>query len=129
MESILDDLIKELVTKYKNFKGITNNKLDGALSFVVETTVYRILDYCNLDLTEWPIGLNNTVVLIVDQFMDAENIGKTEKEISDQSVKSVKTGDVTVTRETAAERSKSMLTNKSLLNDHRRSLNRYRKLR
>lgn len=129
MKSILDDLIEELVTKYKNFKGITDNKLDGALNFAVETTIYRVLDYCNLDLTEWPIGLNNTVVLIVDQFMDAENIGKTEKEISDQSVKSVKTGDVTVTRETAAERSKSMLTNKSLLNDHRRSLNRYRKLR
>lgn len=129
MKSTLETLIEKLVIKYKNFKGIADDKLDGALNFAVETIIYRILDYCNLDLTEWPIGLNNTVILIVDQFIDAENIGKSEKEINDQSVKSITAGDVAVTRETAAERSKSLLANNNLLNDHKRSLNRYRKLR
>lgn len=122
-------LTNELLEKYKSFKDITDNKLDDVFSFVIETTVDRVLDYCNLELIDWPKQLNNTVVLMVDDFIDGKNINKSDDQINAEAIKSVKEGDVTVTRETVAERAKLMAGNQSLILNYRSTLNKYRKLR
>ena len=125
----MEDLKKELLKKLKLQKGIneTETSQDDVFLFALETAIFEILGYCNLDFEEWPDQLNNTAVLMAVDYLNEAAIVNTATE-SDGEVKSLTEGDFSISKETRAEAFQKMQQSAGFARNYSRILNRYRKL-
>lgn len=128
MNDFLDDLKTELLIRLKELKVVTDNNLDDLFLFAIETAVVDILNYCNLDILEWPIGLDNTAVLMALDNYNQANVSINLDSKDGGEVKSLSEGDFSITTETKAEAYKAMATAPSMAKNYKAKLNRYRKL-
>lgn len=128
MNDFLDDLKAELLKRLKELKVVEGNSLDGLFLFAIETAVVDILNYCNLDILEWPIGLDNTAVLMALDNYNQANVSINLDSKDGGEVKSLKEGDFSITTETKAEAYKAMAAAPSMAKNYKAKLNRYRKL-
>lgn len=125
----MEDLKKELLKKLKLQKGIieTDTSQDDVFLFALETAIFEILGYCNLEFDEWPEQLNNTVVLMaIDYLNEAEIINLVAA--NEGEVKSLTEGDFSISKETRAESFQKMQQSAGFARNYLRILNRYRKL-
>lgn len=128
MNDFLDDLKAELLKRLKELKVVEDNSLDGLFLFAIETAVVDILNYCNLDILEWPIGLDNTAVLMALDNYNQANVSINLDSKDGGEVKSLSEGDFSITTETKAEAYKAMAAAPSMAKNYKAKLNRYRKL-
>ncbi|MEY8370128.1 hypothetical protein AAK938_01315 [Aerococcaceae bacterium 50-4] len=123
----MDDLKALLLIQFKQLKGITDDNSDDVFLFAIETAINDILIYCNLDILDWPIGLNHTAVL-----MALDNYNQATMSINFDSnggeFKTLKEGDFSITTETKAEAFKAIASGNSLAKNYKAKLNHYRKL-
>lgn len=128
MNDFLDDLKAELLKRLKELKAVEDNSLDVLFLFAIETAVVDILNYCNLDILEWPLGLDNTAVLMALDNYNQANVSINLDSKDGGEVKSLSEGDFSITTETKAEAYKAMAAAPSMANNYKAKLNRYRKL-
>ena len=92
--------MERLLGKYNTLNEVDSDESDVVVDFALETAIYHILDYCNIDLPgDWPVALDNVAVLMTDDFVSQDDRNKTAEELEKGSIKSVKQGDVKVSRE------------------------------
>lgn len=128
MNDFLNDLKAELLKRLKELKVVEDNSLDDLFLFAIETAVVDILGYCNLDILEWPIGLDNTAVLMALDNYNQANVSINLDSKDGGEVKSLSEGDFSITTETKAEAYKAMAAAPSMAKNYKAKLNRYRKL-
>lgn len=128
MNDFLNDLKAELLIRLKELKVVEDNSLDGLFLFAIETAVVDILNYCNLDILEWPLGLDNTAVLMALDNYNQANVSINLDSKDGGEVKSLSEGDFSITTETKAEVYKAMAAAPSMAKNYKAKLNRYRKL-
>lgn len=125
----MEELKKELLKKLKTQKDIdvSQTDRDDVFLFALETAIFEILSYCNLEFDEWPEMLNNTAVLMAIDYLNEAAIVNTATE-SDGEVKSLTEGDFSISKETRAEVFQKMQQSAGFARNYLRILNRYRKL-
>ena len=122
--------MERLLGKYNTLNEVDSDESDVVVDFALETAIYHILDYCNIDLPgDWPVALDNVAVLMTDDFVSQDDRNKTAEELEKGSIKSVKQGDVTVSRELESERMHRIATTPNVFKNYTKTLNRHRRLK
>ena len=112
------------------YKIEDDGKVDPLGEFAIGTAANEVVSYCNLDnYFEIDPFLYGTIALMAVDYLDSSAAGMTDEDIEADSVKSVKQGDVTVTRESLSQRMKTIATTPGVLNDYRGTLNKFRRFR
>lgn len=124
----MEDLKERLLEKLKKLKGITDEKADDVLLFALETAIYDVLHYCNLEIDEFPEALDNTTILIAIDLLREGGFLLSEEEQAEGNVKALKEGDFSITRVTNAEVMEAMNHAPSFSRRYKRNLNRFRRL-
>lgn len=124
----MEDLQNRLLEKLKKLKGITDEKADDVLLFALETGIYDVLHYCNLEIDEFPEALDNTTILIAIDLLREGGFLLSEEEQAEGNVKSLKEGDFSIARVTNAEVMDMMNHAPSFSRKYKRNLNHFRKL-
>ena len=124
----MDELLTALLIKFKRMKGITDTESDDVFLFALETAVQDVLIYCNLTLDEFPILLDNTVVLMAWDIFTQTSLLNADSEALGET-KSHSEGDFSYTRETKAEVIEKIMNSNSIAKNYKRYLNAYRKMR
>lgn len=124
----MEDLTKRLLEKLKQVLGIDSDEKDLVLEFAVETAVMDVLNYCNLDIEEFPPMLDNTTVLIAQDLLREGGYLLSDEERQDGTIKSLSEGDFSIIRETEMEIMQKMISAPSFSRNYFRNLNRFRRL-
>lgn len=106
--------------------------IDPLAEFAIESVFDEVINYCNFnDHNEVPDQLLNTMSLMAIDYLNSisSTAGKSDQEIEDGSIKSVKEGDVTVTRLSLAEQLKIIASIPSPIGNYKRNLNGFRRLK
>lgn len=126
----MEDLKERLLDRYNEFKGVGDDAQDVVVGFALETAIYHVLDYCNIDLPgNWPMALDNVVILMVDDFVSSSDHNKTAEELEKGSIKSITQGDVSVSRELDSERMHRLASISNPFKNYTKTLNRHRRLK
>lgn len=104
--------------------------IDPLVKFAMERVADEVVIYCNLD-NRFDIDplLYSTIALMAVDYIDSSSAGVSDDEMEADSIKSITEGDVTVTRETYAQRMRTIATTPSVLKDYRGTLNKFRRLK
>lgn len=124
----MDELQKELLEKLKKLKGVDDDKSDDVFLFALETSINDVLIYCNVSIDEWPVGLNNTVIMMAIDLIN-ESSYSFNADASEGEVKSLTEGDFSISKETKAEAYQKMASAHTFSRNYRRKLNAFRRLR
>lgn len=129
---IVEELVTQLLAKYKKLKGITDDESDGVFSFAIETAIEEVMNYCNLELEDIPKTLHNTIVMMAMDIVNETllSLGNNE-DGSLGDTKSLSEGDFSITKETSLEVIQGIvsLSKESFTKSYKRTLNGFRKLR
>ena len=126
MEQIVDQLMPKIKTLLGEGSKFTDNQIDFALSATIET----ILAYCHLDVLDWPIGLNNTAILMtIDTLNENDrNLAMAGSE-GGGDVKAITEGDFRIEHQSKTDFYKAMASIAPTMNrNYAMKLNSYRKL-
>lgn len=97
----MEDLKVLLLAKLKTLKGVDDDTQDAVYLFAIELAVETLLAFCNLEVDEWPVGLNTTAVLMALDSLTL--IGLTlDGDLSDGDVTGITEGDFKIEREARA---------------------------
>ena len=109
------------LSKLKTLLGIKadDTSKDAILEFIINNVTEVILNYCNIN--ELPQGLINTAYRMCLDLYRNENLGNEESSLG--SISSITEGDTSTSFRSGVTEFKD-----SLLKDHKRQLNRYRRL-
>lgn len=125
----MNELKNRLLVQLKKLKGIDGNETDDVLLFALETAIYDVLNYCHIEIDDWPEAIDNTTVLMtIDLINEASFIFKADAESVEGEVKSLTEGDFSISRETKADAYKKIMSAPSFSRNYRRNLNRFRRL-
>lgn len=102
---------------------------DFVVAFSIDTVFDDVAIYCNIELDEIPDQLLTTITLMAGDLISKVNLGKTDEQIEDASVQSIKEGDVTVTKLSPADMIKRLSELPSLSTDYHDKLNRFRRVK
>lgn len=126
MEQIVEQLMPKLKSLLGNDSKITDNQLD----FALEATIETVLTYCHLDVLDWPIGLNNTAVLMtIDALNENDrNLAMAGSE-GGGDVKAITEGDFRIEHQSKTDFYKAMTSiAPTMTRNYAMKLNNYRKL-
>jgi len=99
----MNELKNRLLVQLKKLKGIDGNETDDVFLFALETAIYDVLNYCHLDIEDWPEAIDNTTILMtIDLINEASFIFKADAS-AEGEVKSLTEGDFSISRETKAD--------------------------
>ena len=128
MES-LQSLVLKLLPKLKQLLKIPSDQvdLDEVLKFSLETEILDVLNYCNLEDLPWQ--LENTVVMMTKDLLEATQLLLSADEVSEGQVKSITEGDFAITKATSAEMMAAMVNVSSFSQNYEDRLNSFRKFR
>ena len=124
----MEDLKALLLAKLKTLKGVDDDKQDTVYLFAIELAVETLLAFCNLDVDEWPVGLNATAVLMAMDSLSSISLS-VQGDTGDGDITGMTEGDFKIERESRATTlSKLASLDKSLPDKYKRIAYRYRKL-
>lgn len=124
----MEELQNKLLEKLKELKGVDDDKLDDVFLFAIEISINDVLIYCNVGIDEWPVGLNNTVIMMAIDLIN-ESSYSFNADASEGEVKSLTEGDFSISKETKAEAYQKMTSAPTFSRNYRRKLNAFRRLR
>ena len=124
----MEELQNKLLEKLKELKGVDDDKSDDVFLFAIETSINDVLIYCNVGIDEWPVGLNNTVIMMAIDLIN-ESSYSFNADASEGEVKSLTEGDFSISKETKAEAYQKMASAPTFSRNYRRKLNAFRRLR
>ncbi|MET1928420.1 hypothetical protein ABXM71_09025 [Enterococcus faecium] len=101
--------------------------LDEVLKFALETEIMDVLNYCNLEDLPWQ--LENTVIMMTKDLVEATQLSLSADEVSEGQVKSITEGDFSITKATSAEMMAAMVNVSSFSQNYEDRLNSFRKFR
>ncbi|WP_368259533.1 hypothetical protein [Enterococcus sp. 2201sp1_2201st1_C11_2201SCRN_220225] len=125
----LQSLVLKLLPKLKQLLKIPSDQvdLDEVLKFSLETEILDVLNYCNLEDLPWQ--LENTVVMMTKDLLEATQLLLSADEVSEGQVKSITEGDFAITKATSAEMMAAMVNVSSFSQNYEDRLNSFRKFR
>lgn len=126
MEQIVDQLMPKIKTLLGDGSKFTDNQLD----FALEATIETVLTYCHLDVLDWPIGLNNTAILMtIDTLNENDrNLAMAGSE-GGGDIKSITEGDFRIEHQPKTDFYKAMTSiAPNMTRNYAMKLNNYRKL-
>lgn len=126
MEQIVDQLMPKLKILLGDGSKFTDNQLD----FALEATIETVLTYCHLDVLDWPIGLNNTAILMTIDTLNenARNLAMADGERGGD-VKAITEGDFRIEHQSKTDFYKAMTSiAPTMIRNYAMKLNSYRKL-
>lgn len=124
----MEELKALLLEKLKTLKGVDDEKSDDVFSFAIEMAIESLLAFCNLSYDEWPVGLNNTAVLMAMDSLTSITLSA-KGDTGDGDITGMTEGDFKIERESRATTlSKLASLDKSLPDKYKRIAYRYRKL-
>lgn len=128
----MEQIVEQLIPKLKGLLGADVKVTDEQLVFALEATIETILAYCHLDVVEWPIGLNNTAVLMTIDTLNenARNLVIVNAGNDDVGeVKSITEGDFRIEHQSKTDFYKAMTSiAPTMTRNYAMKLNNYRKL-
>lgn len=124
----MEELQNKLLEKLKELKGVDDDKSDDVFLFAIETSINDVLIYCNVGIDEWPVGLNNTVIMMAIDLIN-ESSYSFNADASEGEVKSLTEGDFSISKETKADAYQKMMSAPTFSKNYRRKLNAFRRLR
>lgn len=86
-----------------------------------------VLNYCNLEDLPWQ--LENTVIMMTKDLVEATQLSLSADEVSEGQVKSITEGDFAITKATSAEMMAAMVNVSSFSQNYEDRLNSFRKFR
>lgn len=123
----MKDLTKRLIEKMKKLKGVSDTDSDDVFLFALETAIQDVLNYCHIEIEEWPEALDNTTVLMaIDLINESSYTFNADK--AEGETKSLSEGDFSISMETKAEAYQKMMQTPSFARNYARNLNSFRKL-
>ncbi|MGH2080070.1 hypothetical protein ACRCJU_01895 [Aerococcus urinaeequi] len=126
----MEQIVEQLMPKLKSLLGSDSKPTDIQLDFALEATIETVLTYCHIDVLDWPIGLNNTAVLMTIDALNenARNIAMADGEgIGD--VKAITEGDFRIEHQSKTDFYKAMTSiAPTMTRNYAMKLNNYRKL-
>lgn len=124
----MDELKKRLADKLKELKGITDTELDDVFSFAIDTAIFDVLNYCHIEVTEWPEALDNTAVMMAVDVVNVTSFASAlQSDDAGGDVRTLTEGDFSISKETKAEAYQKIMTAPSFAKNYRRNLNRFRR--
>lgn len=125
----LQNLVLKLLPKLKQLLKTPSNQsdLDEVLKFALETEIMDVLNYCNLEDLPWQ--LENTVIMMTKDLIEAAQLLLSADEVSEGQVKSITEGDFVITKATSAEMMAAMVNVPSFSQNYEDRLNSFRKFR
>lgn len=124
----MDELQNRLLAELKKIKGIDGDGTDDVFLFALKTAIYDVLNYCHIEIEDWPKALDSTTILMtIDLINEASFIFKADAE-AEGEVKSLTEGDFSISRETKADAYKKIMSAPSFARNYRRNLNSFRRL-
>lgn len=119
-------MTENVMTIIKQLKGLTDDKKDAVVTFAMGKAMDDIKNYCHI--LEIPPGLESTIVSMSLDILDESGFLKTDKDLADGRVESIKEGDTTVNLMTDAEHFKAIAGTPSFAKNYKSVLNVYRKV-
>lgn len=126
----MEQIVEQLMPKLKSLLGSDSKATDIQLDFALEATIETVLTYCHLDVLDWPIGLNNTAVLMTIDTLNenARNLAMADGEGSGD-VKAITEGDFRIEHQSKTDFYKAMTSiAPTMIRNYAMKLNSYRKL-
>lgn len=110
----------------KLIKGLAGEEKDQVITFAIQKATDDIKNYCQI--LELPPGLESTVVSMAIDILDQSESLKSDKELADGRIESIKEGDTTVTLQSASAHYKAIASTPSFAKNYKAVLNVYRKV-
>lgn len=126
----MEQIVEQLMPKLKSLLGSDSKATDIQLDFALEATIETVLTYCHLDVLDWPIGLNNTAVLMTIDTLNenARNLAMADGE-GGGDVKAITEGDFRIEHQSKTDFYKAMTSiAPTMIRNYAMKLNSYRKL-
>lgn len=126
----MEQIVDQLMPKIKTLLGEDTKFTDNQLDFALEATIETILTYCHLDVLDWPIGLNNTAVLMtIDTLNENDrNLAMAGSE-GGGDVKAITEGDFRIEHQSKTDFYKAMVSiAPTMTRNYAMKLNNFRKL-
>lgn len=126
----MEQIVDQLMPKLKSLLGSDSKATDIQLDFALEATIETVLTYCHLDVLDWPIGLNNTAVLMTIDTLNenARNLAMVGSE-GGGDVKAITEGDFRIEHQSKTDFYKAMTSiAPTMIRNYAMKLNSYRKL-
>lgn len=126
----MEQIVEQLMPKLKSLLGSDSKATDIQLDFALEATIETVLTYCHLDVLDWPIGLNNTAVLMTIDTLNenARNLAMVGSE-GGGDVKAITEGDFRIEHQSKTDFYKAMTSiAPTMIRNYAMKLNSYRKL-
>ena len=122
----IDEVKNLVIEKIKDLRGIDDTTQDALLDFSAMSVINAILNYCHLEEDDFPYRL---IEVAVNMSLDLLNEGGllADSSIGDD-VKSIKEGDMQITRATAIEKINARKANPVFIRSYGSQLNAFRKL-
>ncbi|WP_022795768.1 hypothetical protein [Bavariicoccus seileri] len=122
----IDEVKNVVIEKIKELRGIEDATQDTLLDFSAISAINAILNYCHLEEDEFPYRL---IEVAVNMSLDLLNEGGLLADSSTgDDVKSIKEGDMQITRATAIEKITARKANPAFIRLYSNQLNSFRKL-
>lgn len=126
----MEQIVDQLMPKIKTLLGEDTKFTDNQLDFALEATIETVLTYCHLDVLDWPIGLNNTAIL-----MTIDTLNENDRNLSmvgsegGVDVKSITEGDFRIEHQSKTDFYKAMTSiAPTMTRNYAMKLNNFRKL-
>lgn len=124
----MDELKKRLADEIKKLKGIADTELDDVFSFAIDTAIFDVLNYCHIEVADWPEALDNTAVMMAIDVVNMTCFASAlQSDDAGGDVRTLTEGDFTISKETKAEAYQKIMTAPSFAKNYRRNLNRFRR--
>lgn len=126
----MEQIVDQLLPKIKILLGDSSKFTDSQLDFALEATIETVLTYCHLDVLDWPIGLNNTAILMtIDTLNENDrNLAMVGSE-GGGDVKSITEGDFRIEHQSKTDFYKAMVSiAPTMTRNYAMKLNNFRKL-
>lgn len=126
----MEQIVEQLMPKLKSLLGSDSKATDIQLDFALEATIETVLTYCHLGVLDWPIGLNNTAVLMTIDTLNenARNLAMADGE-GGGDVKAITEGDFRIEHQSKTDFYKAMTSiAPTMIRNYAMKLNSYRKL-
>ncbi|MGH2063948.1 hypothetical protein ACRCJW_05505 [Aerococcus urinaeequi] len=126
----MEQIVEQLMPKIKILLGDSSKFTDNQLDFALEATIETVLTYCHLDVLDWPIGLNNTAVLMTIDTLNENDRNLVMTGIDGGGdVKAITEGDFRIEHQSKTDFYKAMVSiAPTMTRNYVMKLNSYRKL-
>jgi hypothetical protein len=97
------------------------------IDFTIDKVIQDVANYCNLEVPEIPQALDNTIVALVNQYIDTHMLLPSQQKYN-QLLKSLTEGDVSYSYLTPSEAYAKIQSANTVTDDFKENLKKFRKL-